>query len=147
MSPEQKERYLAAIREQIAAKEVSIADLEIARNRADGKMQSRYDTQKEELNTQVNISRDVLDRANRFREEIEAAEFRYSVESGAFLDLLINGEPKQFVFMNTSGTLPDISVVTPDSPIGQAIVGKIPGDTAQYSVGVKQFKVDIKSIL
>lgn len=147
MSPEQKQRYLASIGEQIAAKEISIADLEIARNKADGKMQSRYDTQKEELNTQVNISRDVLDRTKRFCEELEAAEFRYSVESGAFLDLLINGEPKQFVFMNTSGTLPDIGVITPESPIGKAIVGKIPGETGQYLIGSKQFKVEIKSIL
>lgn len=147
MSPEQKQRYLSQIKDDLAASEASILELEGARNMAEGKMHSRYDTQKEELNTQVNIARDIQEKAKKLHDEIEASDFRYSVESGAFLDLVINGEPKQFLFMENGGSLREITIITQESPIGKSIVGRIPGAVGEYIVGQKRFKVEIKSIL
>ena len=147
MHPEQKTAWLEHLDKTIQNRKKSVASLEAARNMADGKMQSRYDTQKENFALEAEIVQQILDREQALREEVAYAELKHSVEPGAFLDLYIDGVPEQYLFMNNQGELPDIRIITSQSPIGKALAGRIPGDKTTYSVGSHRFMVDIKSIL
>lgn len=146
MHPEQKQAWLSHIAGQIDRQRQHIAQLEEARNTAEGKMQSRYDTQKETLNTQVNIGQDILERLETARQEIAAGVINAKVEPGACVNALIDDEPEQLLCLRTRVDLPDVTVVSPQSPIGQAIMGKLPGDKTAYFVGQRKFEIEIKNI-
>lgn len=146
MHPEQKQTWLSHIDEQVERQRQHIKQLEEARNTAEGKMQSRYDTQKETLNTQVNIGLDILGRLEAAKQEIAAGVMCDKVEPGAYVDALIDGEPEQLLCLRNRVDLSDVMVVSPQSPIGHALMGKIPGDKAVYSVGQREFKIEIKGI-
>lgn len=146
MHPEQKRTWLSHIAEQIDRQRQHIQQLEEARNTAEGKMQSRYDTQKETLNTQVNIGLDILGRLETAKQEIAAGVMCDKVEPGACVEALIDGEPEQLLCLRTKVDLPDVTVVSPQSPIGQAIMGKTPGNKTVYSVGQREFEIEIKGI-
>ena len=147
MHPEQQAKWLIYLDEQITIQEGRIRESEHARNTADSRMQSRYDTQRENYALEVSIGRDILEALQKAHAEIEESPLRYRVESGAFIDATVDGEPTQFLYLDRRIELPDVMVITPQSPIGQAIKDKIAGDKANYAVGSNRFRIEIMSIL
>lgn len=147
MHPEQKEPWVKYIKGIIAEKEKGIHQKEEDYTKTESAMTSRHDHLREDLAGELNTQNRILAQQREFLAEIKSADLRYRVESGAWLDLIVNCEPEQFLFMNTRGELPDIDVITPQSPMGQAIKDKIPGDMATFRVGTREFTVQIKSIL
>lgn len=147
MHPEQKGEWLEYLYDKIKTQNRSIGLAEYARDTSDSKMQSRYDTQREDHNLEVNIGLDTLKQLSSARKEIAGSDLRYKVEPGAYVDALIDGVPTRLLYLTTRVELPDVEVVTPQSPIGQAIKDKIAGDQATYKVRERVVKVAIRSIL
>lgn len=146
MNPEQKTKWLADIDHSIQKREKTIAETQKARNMADSAMTSRHDTQREIFNTDLNIQLDGLEADKKLKEEIAQSGERDRVESGAYLELNFDGEVENYLFMNNYGSLPDVDIITPSSPIGEAISGKVAGEKAIYKVRDYRFEVEIKNI-
>ena len=111
-------------------------------NEAEGAMQSRYDTFKEEgqylagglklrheeLKASVSILEEILNTSN-FEDHVKIqlysyveVEFEDGSESSFFITPIMGGE-------NLDG---DILIITPNSPIGTCLIGKEEGDEFQY---------------
>jgi len=60
--------------------------------------------------------------------------------------LEVNEKKKWYTFRKGSAK-PRAQLITPQSPIGRAIMGKTVGDYVDYSVGSKEFEVEILKVL
>lgn len=146
MKPEQKEHWITYLDQAIAKRQKSIEQTRQARNNADSPMTSRHDTQRDIFNNDLNMQLDGMEADQRLQKEIVEAEECDTVKPGAYLELDFDGDTEPFLFMNNHGRLPDVDIVTPKSPIGQAIQGKGIGEKAQYRVGNETLIVEIKNI-
>jgi transcription elongation GreA/GreB family factor len=54
-----------------------------------------------------------------------------------------DGENEEFYFVHSTVTLPTVSLITPDSPVGRAIIGKKVGDTVVYKVQQRSQDISI----
>lgn len=148
MHPEQKKPWIDYITKKIADQEAALRQKESDYIKTESAMTSRHDHLREDLAGEINTQQRLLTRQRALLSEIENADLRYRVESGAYVDLMVNGQPQQLLFMNTPGELPDIDVITPQSPIGRSINGKIAGDKGSFEVaGSQRFNVEINFIL
>lgn len=147
MHPEQKKSWIEYVTQKIANQETALKQKESDYTKTESAMTSRHDHLREDLAGEINTQQRLLTNQRAFLNEIENADLRFRVESGAYVDLVINDQPQQLLFMNIPGELPDVDVITPQSPIGQAIKDKIAGDKGSFSVGSQKFAVEIKSLL
>lgn len=147
MHPEQKISWTEYISQKIADQEAAIKQKEDDYAKTESAMTSRHDHLREDLASEINTQNHLLTQQRALLNEIEKADLRYRVESGAYVDLVVNNQPQQILFMNTPGELPNVDVVTPQSPIGQTVQDKIAGDTGSFMVRSQRFTVKIKSIL
>lgn len=70
-----------------------------------------------------------------------------SVSLGDKVVLKINGgQPKEFELVSFVGVSTNPNVVSPDSPIGQAILGAKPNQIVEFFNGEKMFKVEVVSV-
>ena len=146
MNPEQKTRWLAHIDASITKRELTIEQTRQARNSADSPMTSRYDTQRDIFNNDLNIQLDGLEADKRLQQEIAESGERNRIESGAYIEIEIEGEVENYLFTNSYGSLPDTDIITPMSPIGKALFGKNAGEKAEYRVREETIVIDIKKI-
>lgn len=147
MNPEQKAKWLKNLINSIEDDKKKAAELEKNRNDSDSRMQSRYDTQKENFALELDIVLDLLARKGELKKEIESAGSCDTAVPGASMVVSINNEEDEnFLFMNTPGTFSDIQVITPVSPLGENLVGKKAGETVVYSVKSRSFTAVIKKI-
>lgn len=147
MHPEDKKVWLNHLDQKIEQQKKRVQESEHARNSADGKMQSRYDTQKENYALEVSIGLSTLETLQKACTEIDESPLRFKAEPGADIGAVLNGEPQRFLVLKTRVELPGITVISPDSPIGKAISDKIAGDRVAYEIGSKRFSVEILSVL
>lgn len=140
MSPEQKARYLEITDTQITRVEEARKTAEYARNTSDSRMQSRYDTQRENFNVEVNLHKDSLTNLRRFRGVIEGARASLWIEPGAVFSVHFfdtKEEMVDLIYSPVSVKIPDVNIVTPDSPIGKAIEKKSLMQEFSYRAGPK----------
>ena len=145
MKPENYQRYLTEVTDRIAKAETHAKSLEHARNTSEGKMQSRYDTQKEIFAMELSIQQGVLDNLNNFRgflENLQAEGLlpRNRIEYGAefSVDLWDAQESiSNALFAPVSVNLEEVQVITRKSPIGKAIEGMVKGNTFVYKLSDK----------
>ena len=147
MHPEQKGPWIEHVKGKIAETEAGIQRKDGDYAGTESAMTSRHDHLREDLAVELVRQGRLLVQQRDFLAEIKGADLRYCVEPGAWLDLLVDDVPEQYLFMNTRGDLPDIEVITSQSPMGRAIERKIPGEKASFRVGSRNFRVEIKSIL
>ena len=73
-----------------------------------------------------------------FRSVVEEAQPQTTVEDGAVVTYEVLGETEEAVITSKSsidrGMIAGIRVLTPKSPLGQAIKGRAPGETFDYKV-------------
>lgn len=147
MRLEDKNQWLAYVNAQIVATELAVKAKRDASNAADGKMQSRYDTQKEDLARDAEIAEDVAERQKVFAAEIAGAPECDTVQSGAVVTLSIDGDSaERMLFINSPGLLPDIQVVSMNAPLGTAIKGLKAGTSTEYTVNGNTLPVKIFGI-
>lgn len=147
MHPEQKDSWIEYVTSKIAAQEEQIRQKESDYSKTENAMTSHHDHLRQDLASELNTQHRSLAQQKTLLEEIKGADLRFQVEPGAYVDLLVNGEHQQVLFMNTQGDLPDVDVITPQSPMGQSIEGKITGDKGSFEVGSRKFTVEIQFIL
>lgn len=147
MHPEDKQPFLGYLDKKIIEVDGRVKESEHARNTADGKMKSRYDTQQESYALEASIGLGILETLQSAYTEIQKAPLRFKVELGADVDVILNGQPQRLLVLKTHIELPGVTVVSLGSPIGKSISGKIAGDHASYTMGSQRFSVEIRSIL
>lgn len=146
MKPEQKHKWLEEVDFAMEARGKSIDSTQKARNSADSPMTSRYDTQRDIFNNDLNMLLESQENDVVFRKELESASDMTNVESGAVVNIDIDGDKEVILFMKNSGRLSDVQVVTPNSPLGSSIQGKEVGDKVSYSVNNYEIGVKILEI-
>jgi transcription elongation factor GreA len=127
----------------------SLAAAKKARDEADGKMQSRYDTQKEEWALQCDILESQIYEIDKLMERLKKLEKPPSaavVSVGHRVELEFeDGERAMFLLLDSQGgvDLDSVQTLSIDSPIGRAILGARPGDrvTAKMKTGGVQVQI------
>lgn len=120
-------------------------------NEMDGKMQSRYDTQKEEWAAQANLLAHNIARVNQLIKELSEtkASESDSVSIGAEVTISINGDqPETYIIVDDVGgvKMQNISSLSTKSPIGSAILGAKLGDKISTQVNTNTITVEILSV-
>lgn len=112
------------------------------RNEMDGKMQSRYDTQREEWALQCSMLENQIDQINLLIEKLSNLDNINKeteiVSIGMCVELIIDNEaPKSFILIDDSGgySLGEITTLSIKSPIGKAVFGSSVGSTLKISLG------------
>lgn len=137
MSPESLIRYKQMVAEKIRYSEEMLASLEEARNTADSRKTSRYDTQREIFAGDANVQRVFLHRLREFDIMLGRAGPKTRIEFGAefTMELWDQGEEvKDAIYAPVSIDLPDTTIITPSSPVGTAIEGMVAGNTFVYKI-------------
>ncbi len=149
MGPESKAKYLSILDQEITAGDKSLGSIEHARNTADSPMTSRYDTMREIYAQEANVKREQLGRVRGFRDFVATAQPQQRIVEGAefTLELWDEGDRlENVIFSPDSVKVPGIQVITPQSPIGQAIAGLTTGDTFTYQVHTELMAGIVKKV-
>ncbi len=124
------------------ALQVSLNQAIKTRNEMDGKMQSRYDTQREEWALQCSMLENQIDQINLLIEKLSnldnTGKETKTVSIGMCVELIIdNEEPKSFILIDDSGgySLGEIKTLSIQSPIGEAVFGSSVGSTLEIPLG------------
>lgn len=137
MSPSQKERYLELVQAKVVETTKQLQRVEQARNTAESKMTSRYDTQRENFNIEVNLHMDTLEALRQFQEFIERSGLAYKIEEGAVCSVYYFDSKEEVTDLLVAPvyvTLSDVRIVTPKSPLGKALMGKMLAGEFEYQV-------------
>lgn len=123
-------------------------------NEADGKMQSRYDTQKEEWAAQANLLAQQIAEISALASHIREIATRKgslceTVQVGCRVVLQINDFPPEEVILLERGggnSIHGITVISISSPIGKHILGRKSGDEIIVSMDRGHMKVRILEV-
>lgn len=124
------------------------------RNEMDGKMQSRYDTQKEEWALEADIIAASLESVNKLIKQLQEVEVTQDINVisiGSQIELHFQHEDttEWFILLAESGGFNlagDITTLSAESPLGKALLGAKIFDTVSYEVGKNLLKVKIINI-
>ena len=105
---------------------------------ADGKMQSRYDTQKEEYAAEAAMIQSQIDRVDRLIDRFENLQRPENVDQiqiGHVVRIRIeDDEPMNILLLEDLGgsVLSGMQLISTQSPLGKAILGRRAGETVVY---------------
>ncbi len=139
MSPESLKKYLPIIEEKITRGEVMHASLIEARNKADSRATSRYDTQREIFAGDANVQEALLHRVATFREALLAGP-QTTIVPGAEFDADLwdaEEELRGAIYAPVAIDLNGTPIVVADSPLGIGIAGKKAGEPFVYEISGK----------
>lgn len=69
------------------------------------------------------------------------------IEIGSTVTVMFqSGETVTYTIVQATRTDPDHCIISCDSPLGKALLGKKPGDTVVYTVGGRAIQVNIMQI-
>ena len=129
-----------------------LADATKARDEADSKMQSRYDTQKEDAAQDVAIYQGLLTEVTGLIEELEQLDpnlNREAIGIGSRITLEFDdGSREEFLLLDRSGgtDLGEFQVLSCGSPVGKAVIGYCQGDTVDVSLPRAEISVHILKV-
>lgn len=123
------------------------------RNEMDGKMQSRYDTQKEEWALECNMLEDKLERIDQSIAQLRRLDAsrvsidRVSVGNTVTL-ILDDDEPVDFLLANAFGgqELSSRIILSVESPVGKAVLGMRQGDEFELELAGEMVYIRIVKI-
>jgi transcription elongation GreA/GreB family factor len=119
---------------------------------ADGRMQSRYDTQKEEWAREAEMLHEQiirLDEQIAYLSQLLSPSQYEEVEIGHVVTLQVNGDDSEnFLLVEGLGgtQIGEIQTLSNSSPIGKAILGKCVGDKVTVNLGGGSLEVYIQAI-
>jgi len=121
------------------------------RNAMEGKMQSRYDTQREEwaleceiLEAQLKSMDDLIEKLSELGERNQGV-----ISLGSFVTLSIDGDqPSPYIILADHGgkVVDGVSVLSTQSPIGKAIIGRREGEKIRAKVPDGEVDVEILEV-
>lgn len=136
--------------------EISYEEAVKASIEADGKMQSRYDTQKEEWAGRANLIamqiQQIDQTISRLKEELSTASKTppNEVIVGSRVTLQIDeDEPETFIVLDLGGgtNVSNYQILSTSSPIGKAILGHRIGDKLVVQVNNNNLKIKVLAIM
>jgi len=132
--------------------EKALKAAQVTRDQMDGKMQSRYDTQKEEWALQCDIYESQIGQIDKLLAELQKLKEKPVVPTqetvvvGSQVELRVNSnELENYILLDESGgyRLKGVATLSTKSPIGKAILGAKAGDTVIIDVRGVKTKVQI----
>lgn len=135
---EQKIRYMNLTDAREADVKRQLRAAEHARNTADSKMTSRYDTQRENYAVEVNLHMDSMEKLASFREFLSGCGESYMIEEGAVCSIhyLDTKEDEIGLLVSpVSVIVPEVRIITLKSPLGAALRGKMLASEFSYQIG------------
>lgn len=130
--------------------ETSLAEAIKTRNAMEGKMQSRYDTQREEWALECEILEQQLVEINTVLEKLESineqSQKQEVVSIGSNVELRIDeDDPETYIVLDGSGglDLQGASTLSTKSPVGQSIIGARPGDKIRVKIKNRSIQIEI----
>lgn len=147
LTQEAYDRLVAELENLLVVERVRIAKvIQEAREEGDLKENGGYHAAKDEQGR-------IESRINRIEEILaysivgEAPESHGIVEQGTLVTLTLNGKEQTFLLGSAEMADEDTTVYTPDSPIGEAIMGKKIGDELSYfAPNGREFEVKILGV-
>jgi transcription elongation GreA/GreB family factor len=142
------EDKLLLLRERKEKLEKELFEAKKTRNEMDGKMQSRYDTQREEWALQCDILESQLHEVEKLIKEIGSIFLNSEqkvVAVGSTVDLMFdNNEQEKFLLLDESGghNLEKLTTLSIKSPVGKAILGRKVDD--EVIINIDDLKIVIK---
>ena len=120
--------------------------IEAARELGDLSENGEYHAAKEEqgkMDARMRQIRALLDDAE-IVEKVDTSK----VTPGVLVEIRFEGDEdtETYLLGSIEERRDNLETVSPQSPMGEALMGKKPGDTAEYSVNGRQLRVDIVSI-
>jgi transcription elongation factor GreA len=120
--------------------------IEAARELGDLSENGEYHAAKEEqgkMDARMRQIRAILDEA-----EIVAAVDTSAVSTGATVTIRWEGDTdtETYLLGSIEERRDDVEIMSPDSPMGKALMGKRPGEVAEYQVNGRTLRVEIVSI-
>ena len=131
---------------------ISLANAKKARDEADGKMQSRYDTQKEDAAQEVAMYEAMIADIEKLMQQLQVLDDEPKddvVAVGRRVEIEFDdGDHSEFLLLDDQGgvDLGDIQTISTKSPVGSAIVGAKPGETMTVRLPTSSMEVRIVSV-
>lgn len=144
MRPEDKERWLEFVGEEIGKAEAAVFTSKKEVGQATETSNTREDpTFVWDAQGRVNRANGQLSGLRAFQTELQQAGVTDKVGSGAQLRILVDGSEEQLLVMKTRIDLPAIRVITLDTPLVKAIHGQKCGFRGLFEVpqGVRQVEI------
>ena len=138
--------YLSKLKEKEKSLLEKIAATRLKFGESDGAMQSRYSTGRSELETELSLYENQLGVVRRQLREAENPSSEQPGEAvvrvGSRVTLEINGDPTEYLLAEPLGDT-DVKTLSPNSPVGKAVVGKKVGETGVVLIpsGEVAFKI------
>ena len=134
MGPENKQKYLVLIDEELTRKQESLESIEHGRNTAESAMTSHHDHLRSDLAQDASVVQGIIDSFLKFRTFVEQANPSSIIEDGAEfrINLIEEKEEVEGLFSPVKVSIGNIQIITDQSPIGQAMKGLQVGDVFLY---------------
>ena len=118
------------------------AAIEEARSHGDLRENAEYDSAKEEqgkMEARIRQLQDMLRNA-----QVGEAPTGETVSAGTVVTITdADGDEDTFLLGSREDRVPNLSVVSVNSPLGRALVGRAPGDTVEYQAPAGTFSVTV----
>lgn len=143
---------LAILEKRRRVLETSLAIAKKARDEADGRMQSRYDTQKEDAAQEVAMYEALLDNVNKLMtelSELENSPATNTVTVGRHVVIEFEeGNREEFLLLDSQGgvNLGEYQTMSTDSPVGGAILDAHVGETVRVQLAQGLIVVKIVAV-
>jgi len=143
---------LAVLEERKQRLEVSLATAKKARDEADGKMQSRYDTQKEDAAQDVAMYEALIADLGKLIDRLrllDTTSQKDMVEVGSQVTIEFeDGEQQVFLLFDSQGgvDIGQYQTLSTMSPVGKAVLGARLGQTVQVRLSNREMPVKISGI-
>jgi len=143
---------LAVLEERKQRLEVSLATAKKARDEADGKMQSRYDTQKEDAAQDVAMYEALIADLGKLIDRLrllDTTSQKDMVEVGSQVTIEFeDGEQQVFLLLDSQGgvDIGQYQTLSTMSPVGKAVLGARLGQTVQVRLSNREMPVKISGI-
>lgn len=134
MGPDNREKYLQLLDDELARKQESLASIEHGRNTAESAMTSHHDHLRSDLAQDYSILKGVTESVEQVRAVINDSVLCKTIQVGALFraNLVEEGEVLEAVVSPVKVTMDGIFTITPNSPLGQIIMGLQEGDAFFY---------------
>lgn len=146
MKIESKEKYLKVVESKLADARERLAALEL--DRSPSGTESQHDAIRENVEREMTAQEGVIRGLEQFKEFLVSSGEKSSIEEGAEFSVLLdnNERIKNALYAPISVSLEGVTIITPKSPFGAALLDKKIGESFSYRVGETLILGKVKEI-
>lgn len=135
-----QDKYLDLVSKKLEECSSEISRLKEMRNSSESAMTSRYDTQREELDSRIRRMEEIILGLDNFKIFLESGTDKTIIEDGATFSVNYqdNGDKLNgLLFAPFPVAIDGLTIITSSSPLGKAVKGKTKGEDFTYEFDSK----------